>query len=416
MTKRLAVVLLMACIALVNATSAIAATTSGSLDPTFGGDGAVRVRAITEAYDVAIQPDGKIVVAGSGRVARLDRHGALDPTFSGNGVVRAHFGVYEIAIQADGRIVVGGIAERHNDDFFALARYLPDGSLDSSFSGNGKLVARNVGSIDVYEVSGIAIAPSGAIVAAAYMDTPGHPYMFGVIQVTRRGVLDRSFSGDGVAPTHLATGGRRFAESVAVQPDGAIIAVGRAGDGFALVRYLPDGSRDPSFARDGKRTIGFGGDWSGATDVAVQDDGRIVVGGTRHEGGTNAYGHLSIALARCDADGSLDATFAGDGKRTTTLDGNLRSFSLAIQSDGKIVLGGEATPTVDEFPDDFALARYTSGGRLDDSFAGDGIRVTSFHVDEWINGIALQANDKIIAVGPSYGRNFGDAIVARYVP
>ena len=114
--------------------------------------------------------------------------------------------------------------------------------------------------------------------------------------------------------------------------------------------------------------------------------------------------------------GTLDGSFAGEGKRTTSLDGNLRASSLAIQSDGKIVVGGEATPTFDEYPTNFALARYTTGGRLDTSFAGDGIQVTSFRLDDWIDAITLQPNGKIIAVGASQGKPPLGYAIARYLP
>ena len=111
-----------------------------------------------------------------------------------------------------------------------------------------------------------------------------------------------------------------------------------------------------------------------------------------------------------------DASFAGDGKRVTTGKGNLRGSAVAIQSDGKILVGGEATPTLDEYPTNFAIARYTTGGRLDTSFAGDGIRVQSFRLDDWIEDMALQSNGKIVVVGASQGRPPRGYAVARYLP
>ena len=407
--------------------SAFAGPTSGSLDRTFAGDG-IAYLPVT-AYAVAIQADGKIVVVGEGTtpagkgvfaVTRYNPDGTLDGSFSGDGQVQTAFAgsarSRAVAIQPNGRIVVGGTAEtKQNNIAFAFARYLPDGSLDTSFSRNGTLVARRVGALAVHEISDIALGPDGTIVASAY--TADRHYVFGVIRLTRRGVPDTTFSGDGVAITRFNRH-NAFAESVAVQPDGAIVAVGsaRARSRFAVSRFLPDGTHDPAFSTDGKRTIGFGGRWSAAADVALQDDGRIVIAGTVKQGRPLAYGHLSIVVARCNADGSLDASFAGDGKRWTSASGNLSASSVAIQSDGKIVVGGQSTPTVDEYPDDFLLVRYTTTGNLDPTFAGDGIRVQSFRLDDWIEDVALQADGKIVVVGASQGRPPRGYAVARYRP
>ncbi len=427
MRKRLAVAAMIAGLVSLQFTGVSAASTSGSLDTTFAGDGVAFLP--QTASDVAVQPDGKSVVVGgatdrNGRgvfaVSRFNRDGTLDPSFSGNGMVRTRVaassaGAGAVEIQPNGRIIVGGTAEtRNNRAAFAFVRYLPDGSLDTSFSGNGKLALVKVGSVGVSEISDIKVDTNSAIVASAYMDD-GHRYLFGLIRLTRRGAIDTTFSSDGVVVTRFGLR-NEFAESVAVQPDGAIVAAGSADGRFALTRYAPDGTRDDSFGGDGKRTVRFGGVWSGASDVGIQDDGAIVLAGTVHRGSATDYGQLSIALARCNPDGTLDGSFAGDGKRTTSLDGNLRASSLAIQSDGKIVVGGEATPTLDEYPTNFALARYTTGGRLDTSFAGDGIQVTSFRLDDWIDAIALQPNGKIIAVGASQGKPPLGYAIARYLP
>ena len=187
--------------------------------------------------------------------------------------------------------------------------------------------------------------------------------------------------------------------------------------GFAIARFLPDGRPDDSFDDNGKKiVVGFGGTWSGASDVGIQQDGRIVVAGTVHLGPQRRYGQLAIAVARLYTGGALDASFAGDGRRVTTGEGNLRGSAVAIQSDGKILVGGEATPTLDEYPTNFAIARYTTNGRLDTSFAGDGIRVQSFRLDDWIEDMALQSNGKIVVVGASQGGPPLGYAVARYLP
>ena len=413
--------------------SAAAAGTSGSLDPTFAEGGITWLTQTASA--VAIQPDGKIIVVGSGAnpngrggfaLSRYRRDGTLDASFSADGEVRTPFpnggGATSIAIQPDGRIVVGGTAEtRDNRSAFAFARYLPDGSLDPSFSGNGKLAAVKVGSIGVEEISDIVLDPSGRIVASAYA-YGSDDYLFGVVRLTGRGEPDTTFSGDGVAVSRFGQLPGGFANAIALQPDGSIVAVGSARTtrnyptGLAVARYRPDGTLDDSFNDDGKRLIRFGGTWAGAADVGIQEDGKMVIAGTVHLGPRDRYGQLGIVVARCFTGGALDPSFAGDGKRTTTLDGNLRGSALAIQSDGKIVIGGEATPTLDEYPTNMAIARYTTHGTLDATFADDGIRVANFRLDDWVSDIALQSNGKIVVVGASQGAPPRGYAVARFRP
>ena len=159
-------------------------------------------------------------------------------------------------------------------------------------------------------------------------------------------------------------GGDTEARALAIQPDGRIVAVGYTyspfGGFFALARYNSDGSLDATFDGDGEVTTDFGGVFSQASGVALQADGRIVVAGSG--GATN-----DVALARYNADGSLDSTFDGDGRLTTDLGGYDRAEGLAIQTDGKIVVAGQGGLfTV------FALLRYNSDGSLDASFDGEG--------------------------------------------
>ena len=433
MHRRFMCAVAVAGLACLHLSPAVAAGSSGSVDDTFADRGITWLDQVP--YAVAIQPDGKIVVAGGGAnrrgeggfaLTRYNRDGTLDRSFSGDGEVRTPLGdggaAATVAIQPDGRIVAaGGAQTRHNAEEFAVARYLPDGSFDTSFSGDGKLSATRIGSTRVLGISDIALDPSGGILASAYIDGGNH-YSFGVIRLTRRGVPDATFSSDGVVASRFGRHPAGFAEAIALQSDGSVVVVGSARNdrneptGFAIARYLPNGTLDGSFDGDGKRVIRFGGTWSGAADVAIQQDGRMVVAGTVHLGPQNRYGQLGMVVARCFPGGALDTSFAGDGKRMTTIDGNLRGSALAIQSDGRIVIGGEATPTLDEYPTNMAIVRYTTHGTLDSSFAGDGIRVAGFRLDDWIDDLALQSNGKIVVVGASQGGPPRGYAVARFLP
>jgi uncharacterized delta-60 repeat protein len=184
------------------------------------------------------------------------------------------------------------------------------------------------------------------------------------------GDLDPGFGGDGKVITNL-TPGFDVAHAVAVQPDGKILAVGRAGgsdvDGgtFALVRYEADGRLDATFGSGGKVTTDFDGPDEAANAVALQANGAIVVAG--RAGGHHAH----FALARYTDDGNLDPSFGSNGKVTLELTpGDDVASSLLIQADGKIVAVGTANA------DKFALVRFNANGTLDTSFGGTGVVVT----------------------------------------
>lgn len=222
------------------------------------------------------------------------------------------------------------------------------------------------------------------------------------------GTLDQSF----MAGTHLLPvgAGDDYAQATVVQPDGKILIAGSAGGDFALVRLDRDGALDPTFGNAGKVITDFGGNSDSATAIALQPDGKILVAGTSIVAGTS----YDFAVARYNADGSLDTTFSGDGKLTTPV-GTGVDFARAVvvQADGKIVLGGDTT--LSSYPVDirFALVRYLPDGRLDTSFGGTGIVVTQARPSySYITALALQqvgGEQRIVAVGGD-----GDFVLARY--
>jgi uncharacterized delta-60 repeat protein len=344
---------------------------AGDLDPSFDGDGKLTddFRLGSEnVSQVALQPDGKIVAAvargGDFLVLRYDASGILDPTFDGDGKVFTDFGEgYEdanaVVIQPDGKIVVGGSVGCGS---FALARYNPDGSLDPSF-GTGGQVTTDFGGCDV--ISALVLQPDGKIVAAGVTYSP-YSDDFALARYNPDGSLDASFGGGGKVITDF--GGSDGASALALQADGKIVAVGHGGQSAALVaRYRTDGSLDASFDGDGKEAILFG-PYGWATDVTIQGDGKILVAGF----GTYAF---VFALARLNIDGSLDPTFDGDGKVTSSLAGDTRQTSVALQADGKIVVAGSNYHNYDA---SFAVARYDSQGALDPTFGGSGWVLTDF--------------------------------------
>jgi uncharacterized delta-60 repeat protein len=263
----------------------------GTLDPGFGTGGMVTTD-LTGGEDVAfalvLQPDGKLVAAG-GRagdfaLARYNPDGTLDPGFGSGGVVMTDFagGIDEVqglTIQPDGKLVTAGVAATAAGDDFALARYLPDGSLDASFGTGGKVTTDFTGNLDTAFV--VTVQPDGRLVAAGEAGTVAAPD-FGLARYQPDGTLDASFGTGGKVTTDFA-GGDDKVFALAVRPRGKLVAAGRAFTGasedYALARYERNGALDRSFGRRGTVTTDFNGDFDQALDLAVQADGKLVAAG-----------------------------------------------------------------------------------------------------------------------------------------
>ncbi|HEY0678586.1 MAG TPA: T9SS type A sorting domain-containing protein, partial [Chitinophagaceae bacterium] len=238
---------------------------------------------------------------------------------------------------------------------------------------------------------------------------------FAAIQLNANGTLDNSFSGDGRVLTDV---GNEFdiVKCLAVQPDGKILVGGKTEaldlpsrrDQFAIVRYNDDGTLDNSFSGDGIVVTGFGVTNCHVTALAVQPDGKIIAGGI-----TDPYGNTDFALARYNADGTLDLTFDGDGLVTTDI--NIRDWitDIALQPDGKIVASGLSYSAQNW--NDFVAARYNPDGSLDNTFSGDGKLVYDAASNtEMATGLALQANGKIIIGGYITGQYDQDFLLVRF--
>jgi uncharacterized delta-60 repeat protein len=352
----------------------------GSLDTTFGTSGVV---AITTGsyYTAAVQPsDSKIVVAGVTPgldfvLARYNTDGSIDTSFGSGGVVLTNVGATDfatsLAIQPDGKIVAAGYTESCNGPSctgsVALARYDSSGVLDPAF-GAGGVVTATVGS-SMNRASGVAVQSDGKIVIAGYYTptTGGYGWMLMRFSGTD-GSLDTSFNGTGKVTTAIGINYNAyylndFAYSVAIQPDGKIVAAGGAGGNcvppncsseshVAFARYLVDGSLDPFFGNSGTQignnSIAY------AKSVAVQSDGKIVAAGPLTSMG-------AFMVTRVDATGSLDTTFGTGGEVATYSNGGFNwseAYSIAVQADGKIVAAGYICGGYNGTNPDFALIRY----------------------------------------------------------
>ena len=387
---------------------------AGHLDPSFGVGGKVTTTfgssQSVAANGMAVQSDGKIVVAGYTNtavsldfaLARYNEDGSLDTSFDGDGKVTTDFGkssvAHSMALQADGKIVVAGYVFGGGQTDFALARYNSDGSLDTSFDGDGKLTTDFGTSFDVS--SSLALQADGKIVVVGYRggDNQTNFVTFALARYNDNGVLDTSFGVDGKLTTDI----EGYAQSVALQADGKIIVTGTKNQGnTVLARYNENGSLDTSFDGDGTVTTVFGTPFDYAQSVVLQADGKIVVAGqTRNIDGDGNVSNSDFALARYNSDGTLDTSFDGDGTVTTDFGGHDNASSVALQADGKIVVAGNTGRGSNA---DFSLARYNSDGSLDTSFHLDGKLTTNFGTpsdfSDYAAGVAVQADGKIVVAG-----------------
>jgi uncharacterized delta-60 repeat protein len=421
-------------LALVLASAPAAHSAPGDLDTTFGGDGIVRTnltRAEDDGYAVAIQADGKIVVAGEagvgGRnprfaIVRYEADGSLDPTFGGgDGIVTIDFSRYDdfpfaVRIQPDGKIVLAGAAAYSGPDSrFALARLTPDGSLDPTFGGDGKVVTNVTPSYDW--ANGMALQPNGKIVVVGSLSAGSTNGKIGVLRYRSDGSLDPTFGKNGIVradPTPTYDDGM----AVGVEADGQIVVAGGAGfagpnERFVMLAFEHNGTLDPTFGGDGmvKTDLTPGSDIP--FGLAIQSDGEIVVaGGAAMDAADPMFG-----LARYNRDGSLDPGLDSDGTVLTNFtpfsDG---AYSVAIDSNGRIVAAGTAgnggpAPR-------FAAVRYLANGTPDATFGGDGkvtTNITPYFDSAW--GVAVQTDGSIVCSGVAGSGGSHPALaVVRYQP
>ncbi|WP_442510878.1 VCBS domain-containing protein [Novipirellula sp. SH528] len=308
--------------------------------PTFGsdGDGSTTVPIPGSLFDLGfnsvVQADGKIVMVGSSyftdndiTVVRFNTNGTLDLTFGGgDGIATLDAGGGElgmdVALQADGRIVVAGT----RDSDLIVARFTATGVLDTTFDSDGYAIT-DVNGTD--SASGIAIQSDGKIVVLGNTDAGGNN--FSVVRYNTDGSLDTTFSGDGKVEIDFGASSDDVANSILIQSDGKIVVAGKSNNQFALARLTSGGVLDTSFDSDGLVTTDFGVGDETISGLAQQSDGKIIAAGTAN---------LDIALARYNTDGSLDTSFDGDGLQTSDLGATERAYSVALTSTEKIVVSG----------------------------------------------------------------------------
>lgn len=399
----------------------------GGLDNGFGTNGKVttHIGAVNQwnqgLKDVALAPDGKILVAGYHNynagtndfaVARYLPSGALDPDFGALGVQVAGFGSGQgaeaMAVQTDGKAVLVGAVSGG----FGVMRFNTEGGLDRTFSGDGK-VTTDVGT-GFDSARAVTVQSDGKILVAGDSQV-GSRYDFAVVRYLSNGSLDTTFGTAGKVTTRIGSSTTPTATPFAlvVQPDGKIVVAGSAVNSttradFALVRYTASGELDQTFGTNGKVTTDFSNSDEGLS-VALQSDGRILVAGF-------ANNQKVFAMARYETNGSLDTTFGSLGKVTANpTAGEDVATAVAVQPDGRIILAGTADYSQGTgSTDDFAVARYTADGRIDTTFS-QGLVTTSIGGGADVAwGMAIQSDGDIVVAGSSFNGKDQDFALVRY--
>ncbi|MGE3840611.1 MAG: hypothetical protein AB7I50_03415, partial [Vicinamibacterales bacterium] len=412
------------------------------------------------ATAVAIQPDGRIVVVGNSvqgnlgvaddfGIVRINPTGILDGSFGDGGKAMVDFGAGDVpaavAIQRNGKIVVAGSTNVGGPDF-ALTRLTSAGTVDMAFGTAGQFRVDLTGSLAFDDV-GRALAlddlvpgADASILVAGSTNGGTTSEDFFVVRVTPGGTLDSTFGTGGKALVDF--GASDQATAIARQPDGKIVIAGTSANDFVVARLLANGTPDSAFSADGMTLAEIGGT---ATGVALLSNGKIVVGGlavtnsfgmamfspsgaedpgwgtfdsnlTIPFSGANGSGSMalqpdgqlvlvgsaggSMAAVRVGAEQPLDLTFGTDGRQRTDSLKNEEGRGMLVQPDGKVVVAG---PYLADLPF-FGVARYKANGQLDPAFGGEGgvqagVALGNFGATDVATAIARQADGKLVVVG-----------------
>lgn len=423
-----------------NAATALAAP--GDFDPSFGQGGVGYVGSFGGGQAVVSKPDGGVAVVGADEdglvgppsdrragaafaVGELTPSGAPDARFGGDGSVRTDFSSSDTAwaawpndvvAQPDGKLVVIGWAYPLSgtpQQYFALARYNVDGSLDATFGDGGKALVRPRPDCDSgNRAHGAVLQPDGKIVVAGRIVCANHAPFFALVRVTSDGQLDSTFGQSGVTITDFGRYEYATALRVALAPNGSIVAAGHtqdvdpnspntAGGRFAVARYTSDGRADTTFSGDGQTIVDRYTNYDfGPRGLAIDPQGKITLAGTGYTDSGSVFNLSVFNLVRFTASGALDPTFDGDGRLTTALGTDNGAASgasgLVLEPSGKLVasgvVAGGGSPG-------WGLVRYLPDGRLDPSFGKDSSGITIGEEFNGSGGLTKDSEGRLIMGG-----------------
>ncbi len=375
------------------------------LDDTFGTNGKSYTSFgafSTYFYDLAVLPNGNIYAASAKEgnyyetkgifISRYLPNGSLDTSFDVDGKIEVGYGLnyefcHSIAIQTDEKLLIAG----SSDGSFSMARLNTNGSYDTSFSSDGKLIF-SFGAGNGSKINKILLQPDGKIVAVGQAYS-GVDYDFGIVRFNTDGSLDTTFGSTGKTLVNIGPA-NDFGRNAILQSDGKIVITGysnnASGDSISIVRLNPDGSLDTSFGTNGKIYYNIPSkSYCVAESIALQTDGKVLIAG--HADG-------DFALLRYNSNGTLDTSFGNSGYTTTDFGNSQdKSYAIAIQNDNKIILAGHGYETGNTGLFHAAMARYDANGNLDNTFSTDGKMVLPMAVyNDGIKSMFIQPDDKLL--------------------
>ena len=397
-------------------------------------------RNFNRANSVVVQADGTILAAGSAQddenndfgadfaIVKYNSDGTLDQNFGTGGIVITDLNnlssdvAQDIALQSDGKILVAGrthAGTSFTEYSLAVVRYHADGTIDPTFGIGGKAFYP-IASMDdySYEVS-MVIQSDGKILLTGTTMNSGHD-TFITVRFSVEGLVDTSFGSNGKVITSLGESFDGYPNAITIQPDGKIL-VGGVGVGplsygtyadFALVRYLPDGSPDPAFGINGivltPVVSGFSAEW--VEDLVLQSDGKIIAAGSASEMNMDR-----MALVRYNTDGTLDDSFGTSGI-VLCLAGSSESYiqGVALTADEAITVAGYTKGQGgDNY--DFALLRFLPNGSPDTTFGSDGLVIWDLNLYDGYSDVMIGVDGKIVTAGMTGNSAHEDFIVSRFL-
>ncbi|MBK9014069.1 MAG: hypothetical protein IPM82_08240 [Saprospiraceae bacterium] len=356
---------------------------------------------------VAFQPDGKLLVAGKRTdslgyqpiyLIRLHPDGSLDNSFADNGILATtvensgNASEHLMKLQADGKILVAGFMETDGDPATAVARFLPDGTPDPSF-GNGGLAVVNVDAVDDREAAySVAVQPDGKIIAAGASSAVPFDSDYTLLRFLPDGSLDAGFGTGGIART-LLPNSYDNSWHVLVQPDGKLLTTGYTNHLFGfrrtMMRYNTDGSLDLGFGTNGVLTNTTDNGAAFMNSLALQPDGKILRAGVNYKpSGTG----LQMVVDRFLPDGQKDNSFGTNGRFTYNDDNLDADGAMTLQPDGKVLVVATSFQ-------DITLFRLLENGSIDQGFGTNGY--ASHFISNSFNPVTMQLDEylRIVVVG-----------------
>ena len=340
--------------------------------------------------------------------------GKMDLSFNGSGFVNLTLGSGNafgraLAIQADARILLGGYFHNGNNFDFAVTRFFEDGTLDTAFGEGGQAITP-VSAGDDYGLC-MAIQRDGKFLLAGYTETSGDRAI-AVVRYLSSGLIDETFGSRG-KQTIQAGQTRSTAWSIAVTEDDKILLAGWADEGgrdvFVTIRLNENGGLDTTFASDGKSITAVGSVSSSGRGLAIQSDGKIIVGGF-----ATIEGSVDFVVVRYDSNGLIDTTFADSGVSVIPFGvaSTDYAYTILIQAGSKIVVAGSS---LTDGKNDFAMARLDENGQLDLEFGVEGKTLLDFSGDnDFALKAAAQVDEKLILVGSARVQGASNIAVARF--